>query len=158
MIPILIGMFLKAWGVVTLSGEAIIGTSTTESHPIAGIRVNTDGTIDKITGEFSTPTYTQIDAATDWIIPNTSATSVFEFKIEERAEGGTASGAFVSPGGSIKDLGTWYPLTGNLTWYVHHITSNGTHSWDITLYVRYGPNGATLDTGDYDMDAVEITV
>ena len=54
---------ISGYGSINLAGTSV-------SHAVkAGIRINTDGTIDKREGA----SYTQLAANTDWIIPNLKA-------------------------------------------------------------------------------------
>ena len=55
--------------VVTLSGQNIVTTGTGQSSAYAGIRFNTDGTVDEYESH-GAGTWVQIDSGTDWIIPN----------------------------------------------------------------------------------------
>jgi len=62
--------------VVTVSGETISHTVSQPSDAVAGIRWNADGTVDKKVGG----TFSQIDASTDWIIPNGAGDSSYEVR------------------------------------------------------------------------------
>jgi hypothetical protein len=58
--------------ILTLSGGSAQDTDAGASAT-AGFRFNTDGTVDRLQGS----SYTQISAATDWIIPNQAADSTY---------------------------------------------------------------------------------
>ena len=120
---------------VTLSGENLINdTNTDPTASYAGIRVNTDGTIDKRVGA----TYTQIDASTDWIIPNGDASSLYEVYLVD-------NNANVDAGSD--STATWLALSTNREWYVA-VTSPGSKNFDFDLSIRYN-GGSTLDTANY---------
>lgn len=109
-------------GVVNLDGEAsIVATG------LAGVRINTDGTIDKNLDS----TYSQIDAGTDWVIPNSAAGSLFEVRCT------LDSGSLLVDAGT----GTWLAMSTNREW--------GTDSSaTITLALRFA-GGPIIDTGQY---------
>lgn len=62
----------KTLGVVTLSGEAVSNALS----GVASLFLNADGTMDKT--DFGGRA--QIDASTDWIIPNTGASDKFDMR------------------------------------------------------------------------------
>ena len=97
-------------GTVTLSGETITEADTPVTALFSGMRVNSDGTIDKKTGDSGAggPTYTQIDAATDYVIPN-SASGGLKFKLSQN------SGDTLDV--SSDALDAYLPASGNPEWY-----------------------------------------
>lgn len=121
-----------------LAGET--GISDLETQPAtayAGIRVNADGTIDKREGS----TYTQIDAATDWAIPNGSVTGNEEFFCTDNnanIDGGSdATGVWASP---------------PLEWFVANATAVP-KSLSLTLQIRAKSGASALDSGAYSGNA-----
>lgn len=130
---------LRAGPVVTLSGETAIDSSQTEPDvAIAGVRINTDGTLDKITGTEATPVYTQIDALTDYVIPNAAAPGAYQFQC-------TDNNANLDAGSDA--TGSWQAIS--LGAQLYYVTADATTTLlDIDLDVRQG-TGATLDTGNY---------
>ena len=129
--------------VVTISGESGISDSVGSGTAFAGIRVNTDGTIDKREGG----TYTQIDTATDWVRPTGRASSTFDVRanIVSETEDGFNAG--------LSDLfGTWLPMSTDREWVVTEATTGFTSTGTLTLLVRYN-NSATLDSANYSMSA-----
>jgi hypothetical protein len=126
-----------AYGVVALSGETISNLSS----GTAAVRVNTDGTVDKLD-----PGASQIDASTDWIIPNSAASSLYEVSWSQ-VSGDTPSYS------NMAVAGTWYDLS--VSRYVGYQPSPGAgESGVIRLSIRFN-GGATIDTGDYDITGVE---
>ena len=125
-------------GIVTLSGEAISDTQEDPTNAIAGLRVNTDGTIDQVTQAGAA----QIDSATDWIIPNVRANSLYEVSVT----GVTGDPFDLSPPGSNGD---WFDLSANRTWQLTQATT-GSKNCSFTLNIRYN-GGATIDTGSYSL-------
>lgn len=119
-----------------LSGEpGIIGFQIQPNVAIAGVRINADGTIDKITGNASSPTYTQIDAATDWCIPNGEVTGNERFRCTDN-NANLASGT----------TGSW--LAAPQQWYV---TGSGlpATALDIDIEISILGDTTTDDTGNY---------
>lgn len=124
--------------VVKLSGENV--SVTYESH--AGIRVNTDGTVDKREGG----TYTQIDGTTDWIIPNGDASSLYEVRVTNVSHTGGASGWSSAAAAD----NTWIAISANREW---NVIADGPYTSDtrqanFDMQIRYN-GGAVLTTGAY---------
>lgn len=135
-------------GVVTLSGEGFInafdGDVLGPWDTRSGIRINTDGTIDKYLGTVGSGyTYTQIDASTDWIIPNSAASSIYQVKLD------VTSG---SPNFSSDSTGLWLAMTSNRQWIVQR-TTTGSSTWSWTLRIRYS-TGGEIDSGAYSGESV----
>ena len=126
-------------GVVTLSGEFI------EHIPViglalAGVKANSDGTMQQRKGGL----FTQIDASTDWIIPNGAASSLYEVRYTN------VSGNFGSftPAAAVD---TWIDLGADRQW----LLTNGTAiyaSRTFTLEIRYN-GGAVLSSASYTIAA-----
>lgn len=119
-------------GTLSLLGETVTATDDYANTGYCGIRVNTDGTIDKITGDstdVSTATFGQIDSATDWIIPNAAAalrTLHVRFN--------TNSGDALAAGSSA--AGAWIALTSNVLFYQEVAGGSGgakDHNADLLL-------------------------
>lgn len=130
--------------VITLSGEINIIDIDFSGPPWnsqAGIRVLTNGTIQKF--RLTIGGYQQIDASTDWIIPNGDASSTYEFKLD------VTSGA---PNFNSDSTGVWLPMTGTREWYVQVLVAQTTLSFVWTLRVRLG-SGSELDNGSYTGEA-----
>lgn len=125
-------------GVVTLSGQTV--SSTSLGTAIAGVRFNTDGTVDQNKGGF----YTQIDSSTDWIIPNGGASSDFDVRLV------SVTGAALDTGPAT---GTWVNLGTNREWLQIRST-NGTDSSTCVFAIRY-KGGGDLDTGTYTLTAIK---
>ena len=101
--------------VVTLSGETITGTDNGGGptwSASAALIVRADGTIDKVETGVGT---TQIDSATDWIIPNGEASSDYEVMIHE--DSGTLNRSFQDA------IDTWLSLGGDRDWGVQYSSS-----------------------------------
>ena len=120
-------------GTVTVSGETISHTSL--GTATAGIRFNTDGTVDKLTGS----TYTQIDVATDWIIPNGAAPDDYEVRLESNSGDAFDAGAAV---------GVWVAFSIAREWKQIRST-DGTDTNTAVFGIRKGGAGGALDTGSF---------
>lgn len=128
--------------IVNLDGAtALAGVDTSAPYDsIAGIRFNTDGTIDLITGLNGSVVYTQTDAATDWIIPNSAASVDYDVRFVSYS-GGTpfSTGATTT--------GNWIDLGATRDWFRNE-TDVRTDTSTCTFEVR-DPGGTTVDTGVY---------
>lgn len=131
-------------GTVTLSGELGIFGIDTER---VGVRFNADGTIDKRIGA----TYTQIDAITDWIIPNTDAPSLFEVMTNNWVDTGGAGGGFSQVAAA---QGVWISLQFNREWNVLAAGPDGADSNAMTFdaHIRWN-GGAIIDSGSYSVES-----
>ena len=132
-------------GAVTLSGETgIHGTGDIGTGFIANaaIVVRADGTIDKIETGVGT---TQIDSATDWIIPNSAASSAYEVMIHED------SGTLNRSGQDAID--TWVALDQDREWGVLYSSPTpGSKTCTATLSIRKN-GGPVIDTAVYTVTA-----
>jgi len=123
---------------LTLSGETVYSPSN-GSTATAGIRVNTDGTIDSL----KNATYAQIDSTTDWIVPNSAALSTDEVRVTG------VTGTFTSSPGAD---GTWFDMSVAREW----TAPVGTTITTFTLEVNRA-GGATEDTGAYSIESERLT-
>lgn len=125
---------------VTLSGETITDTATDRSCT-AGIRFNSDGTVDKLVNA----TYTQIDSGTDWIIPNGSASGDYDVRVTS-----VTGDAFTS---SPVANGSWINLGSNRLWSITDSDSGAsTQSTTFTAEIR-NPSGTTVGSASYTLTA-----
>lgn len=122
-----------------LSGETGITSNVSfGSTAKAGIRINADGTIDKLV----TAAYTQIDSATDWIIPNGADKSACRFRC-------TNSGDSLAPGAD--STASW--LSAPCEWWVEEIAAEGSKSLNISVEISIDTGSSTHDTGVYSGSA-----
>lgn len=118
---------------LTISGESSIdGTIGDPGKARSGIRVNADGTLDKRENN----TFTQIDAATDIVIPNVFASADFEVKLTDNN---------ANLAGASAATGSWLAITTAPIWYVEQ-SGVGNISLNVTLEGRY-KSGAVIDSG-----------
>lgn len=136
------GTWKNAAGLVTLSGET--GISDAGSGPRhAGLRFNTDGTLDKLIG---TSTFTQIDAATDWIIPNDQQEAIYEVRYV----------SFVGDEVFLLDPSgenTWVALSESRTWRITNTTGSTTETASCDFEIRLGSSGSAIATASYAFSA-----
>jgi hypothetical protein len=111
--------------VVTLSGETITGVIE------AQLVVKSDGTVEK----YLDGVFTQLDAATDWIIDNTAASSLYEVMFSQ--DSGSAP--------EVGTLDTWQDL-GTDRSLGYNIDAPG--SGIFTVQIRYN-GGAPLSSAQY---------
>jgi hypothetical protein len=131
-------------GVVTVSGESIAEISAVATTT-AGIRVGTDGFITERRGG----SYFSIDTGTDWIIPHTSASSLYECRITS-VSFTVGSGWLVQA--AADDI--WIDLSANREWSVQDTNSGaaGRKVVSFTLEIRLN-GGAVLDSASYTLEA-----
>lgn len=85
---------------ITVSGETISHSVSNGNTARAAVRVNVDGTIDKLVNV----TFTQIDASTDWRIPNANGAGFWV----QFTKGILDPAPNYNPDSTV--LGTWYEL------------------------------------------------
>ena len=127
------GVFVPS---VNLDGQVV--TNVDAPAPVlAGIRVKSDGTVERALDA----SWSQVDAATDWIIPNGAASGDYEVRATEIAQtgGATRSGT----------TGSWLALSSTRTWTIQKEIGTGTATWDLTLEIRKG--STTLASGTYEL-------
>ncbi len=130
---------------VTLSGE-IIADQPTSRTATAGIRFNADGTMDSLINV----TYSQIDAATDWIFPNEGASSDFDVRVTNVVWNSAATG-FDTEAASED---TWIDLGSARTWSIQDTTSSAVGNKDVNFDIEIRDNaGTTVATGAYQLIA-----
>ena len=129
--------------IYALSGETIIDSITSRTAT-AGVRVNSDGTIDKLVNT----TYTQIDATTDWVIPNTAADGDHEVRITAVTFN---EGAGFDVEAEVED--TWIALSANRTWAVVDSTDGPAGDKDVSFTIEIRIFGTTVVSGSYRLIA-----
>lgn len=143
MLPWLLAAFSPFTAILTLSGETIAGTdSGSPFDSTAGIRFNTDGTVEK--GEEDNGggiVWTQMDAATDWIIPNGAATSDFEVRYTNRV--GTPD---FTTSAAAED--SWVDMSTQRVWLWNETTS-GNKTFDADFEMRRGSSGSAEASATY---------
>ena len=131
---------------VTLSGETIIDGSTIRATT-AGIRVGSNGIIEKLVNV----TLTQIDSATDWIIPNNAASIDYDVRITNVV---FTTGTVFSAAAAVED--TWIDLGTDRSWNVAD-TDSSTPAGDtfitFDLQIR-DPSGVTVASTEYILKAL----
>jgi hypothetical protein len=128
--------------VVTVSGEIIQSDDPT---PEAGVRFNIGGTIDKNQGT----SYSQIDAVTDWIIPNAAASKkTYHLRATLNAESGG--------GNKTGTLNTWLELVTTREWKIERLSGQGagTSIWDLDIEISDDGGSTTIDTGLFELDSL----
>jgi len=121
---------------VTLSGEAGINDDALDPDDArVGVRWNSDGTLDK---NIDT-SYIQIDATTDWIIPN----GADKTGMVVRCTDNNANLAAGSAG-----TGSWLSASATRTWFITQ-TTIGSKLLDITLEVSLDSGSTVHDSAGY---------
>jgi hypothetical protein len=132
-------VFVKA--VVTVSGESVFTDVHVSPDPgTAFVRFNTNGTVDSLVDGVTT----QIDASTDWIIPNSAASGLYEIMAHQN------SGDAVTPSAA---LDTWLALSSSRQWGFSSTALNVTAN--LTISIRFN-GGATLSSNTYDVGVIVL--
>lgn len=127
--------------VVTLSGESASDTDASVAY--AHITILNDGTVEKQQGAAGQPV--QVDAATDWIIPNNKASASFSVRATS-ISGDPLDGAATE---------TWLSLDTSRTWS-HTRASTGTDDTTFTLQISNDGGATILASGSYRITAIVI--
>ena len=96
----------------------------------AGVRFNTDGTVDKRVGD----TYSQINAASDWITPRVGL-SPGDYHVRANEVG---DGLF-----GVDTENVWHALSSAREWYNVRINADGDGSYTSTLTVDLSDDGGS---------------
>jgi hypothetical protein len=137
-------MSSDAGEVVTVSGESISHSVANGNTARAAVRVNTDGTMDKLEGT----AYTQIDASTDWVIPNSFSGS-YHVRF---TKGGLDPTPTYNP--DSVTLGTWYAISATSYRLGYEETVDDTQeTGTITVHISDDGGSTTLDSGPYTLIA-----
>lgn len=132
--------------VVTLSGESIFDIDAGARLYRASLLINTDGTLDKRQDTI----ISQVDASTDWIIPNGSAPGTYQFRFVNRTGD--------SPNGTTNMTeDVWVAISGGQLVIERQrlllATENDVTNFD--LEVREGA-GSVIDTANFSLDIERI--
>lgn len=130
---------LKQGITLALSGELISHDVSNGNTARAGVRVNSDGTIDKREGNV----YTQIDSSTDWRIPNGSGAGFYV----------RFSKGLFDPTPEIGTLDTWQEITSARE--VTNENSANDSSELVSITVELSRNASDVEvSGSYPLTAV----
>lgn len=119
---------------ITVSGETV--SEAAPGHAIAGIRFNSDGTVD---GHSLVSGYYQVDSGTDWRIPNGSGAG---YHVRATLDSGD------TPTGT---LSSWLALSTSREWYFDILT--GSKNCNLTIAVSDDGGSTTLDSATYTLNA-----
>lgn len=124
--------------VVTVSGESLSHVVGNGNDATAGIRVMRDGTLEKVEGVVET----QIDAATDWIIPNSKGFTGYHVKFSKGALDPAAAGGDA--------IDTWHAIdtTVRTIWWTE-FSDDSTQSATLTVAISDDGGTTTLDSGTF---------
>jgi len=131
------------WTNVAGTWKAVLGRVSLDGHSTAapaqsGFRFNSDGTVD----ENESGSYSQIDSATDWIIPNAvDGKGSYEIRAVQN------SGDALDAGSDA--LNTWLALSTDREWF----GLGGSPEFDMNLTVDIRLAGLTLASGTYIANA-----
>jgi len=135
--------------VVTLSGHSIVTTGTGQSSAYAGIRFNTDGTVDEFESH-GAGVYSQIDSATDWIIPNAA---VSEATYHVRVSAAPPTDDFTT---KPVANGSWIEISANREWGVEDFDAsieNSVATGSVTFEISDDAGSTVLTSAAYSLSA-----
>ena len=121
---------------VSLSGETITDSDLHPGTVTAYVIINSDGTIDK-TEDITT---SQIDNATDWIIPNSAGGGGYEVRYT-----GHSGDALTAEAASEN---TWIALSSDRTYGIQH-SQNADKTATFTIEIRRGSTGGAIASASY---------
>ena len=130
---------LKRGILLTLSGESISHSVSNGNTARAGVRVNSDGTIDKREGNI----YMQIDASTDWRIPNGSGAGFYV-----RFNKGV-----LDPNPDFGTLNSWLELNSNREIYYEESANDTQDGGTITVELSRDQSTVAASAG-YPLTAI----
>ena len=126
-------MLMAGGAILTLTGETI--ESENSAGAIAGVRINADGTVDQnIDNQFF-----QINADTDWIIPNAAANDSYQVRAT------VLSGSLSS--GTVDE---WLDLDDDRPFSVVATPGNTTTA---TIRIEIGIGGTAIVSADFTLTA-----
>lgn len=129
---------------VNLTGGTIADAQLSPGASTAGININNDGTVDAFT---TTGGVVQINADTDWVLPNSAAPSDYEVRLTVSAGSAPTTGPAVN---------TWHALTTSREWRLTFPGGGpGTDTGTWLIEIRRS-GGSVIDSGSYLID-VEST-
>jgi len=131
-------------GVVTLSSETVSDTQVAPTDSFCSIRFTSGGIVEKSSTD--SPTWTQVDSGTDWVIPNGVASSLFEIRCASITT--PSSDPFTTQPAAV---GTWIDLGTTRTWTNTETGSNNVLFTEGTFQIRYN-GGPVLSQGVYILD------
>lgn len=139
-------------GVVNLTNAGVLDTDSSPGakSASAGVRINSDGTVDKQVGGV----YTQIGTLTDWIIPNAGSAATFYIRATEVSftENETNPTVFSTKNGTMS---SWITVGGGQSreWSLDGSTNTageGDNEWVIDLEIARDSGGVqVLTTGRF---------
>jgi len=143
------GEWKETWvnALVTVSGETVADNSGSVLLSIsadARVRFRSNGTVENWIGEGSG--YGQIDAASDWVIPNNAAPGAYE--VRATLQSGTLTEGTV---------GTWLALTSDRMWRVARDFSAGIGTNSAQILIEIRKDGVVLESGVYVLTATVNT-
>lgn len=125
------GAWKEALGVVTLSGHTISGDTD------ALLRLKSDGTVEEF--ETNPGSFVQIDAATDWIIPNSFASGVYAVRFTKNSGDDPTTGT----------LNTWQTLDNDRT--IGFSSAVTALSCELTVEISADGGTTVITSGTYTL-------
>jgi hypothetical protein len=122
-------------GLVNLDGHTV-DSDIQPAVAHVGIRFNADGTVENTLADANS--WVQIDAATDWIIPNESAPGTYEIRYTNRV------GDIFTSESTVEDA--WGALSTGQTYRISRVQV-GTDTVTCDFEIRLG--GTTIATAEY---------
>jgi len=129
-------------GVVNLDGHT--NSDSDSVNTTVKFRFNMDGTVDAWQVDIE---YFQIDAATDWVIPNIAATlNTFHIKAVETSYSG-------NPADRTGTMDTWLEMDADREWSLIAHFAGGTNTWEFVISISRDGGDTTEDSATYILQA-----
>ena len=146
LIPLIAAVIHRGGPKLTLSGElnATVDGASTYDATTSTFRFNTDGTLDEgsqING--AGISYVQVDAATDWIIPNSLASSDYQVRVVN-----IVGDAFTAEAAAEN---TWIDLGSAREWTLVHADVAGTDTVNFDFELRVGGAGGATASAAFEL-------
>lgn len=127
--------------VVTLSGQTIYQLSDDPDDAYASLKVDNNGNVYESERTISTPTWTQIDSANDWVRPAGSAPGLYEVRWSL-----TSGPSLYS---STVAASTWHDMSsGDFILVQRETSADQSNDSLVLIEIRYD-GGSVLDSGSY---------
>ena len=136
---------MRLWGggdVVTVSGDSRFDFRVSPTDSYARLKIDNNGNIYE-SGDTGIANWVQIDSATDWVRPASSAPGSYQVRF---------TSSTTTPTSSTAAEDTWHALSGGDFIIYNSVTGVGIKASTFTIEIRLG-TGSVLDSASYTLQA-----